>query len=757
MLRMRQARYALTALLLIASLVLQLPISAFANSEPDQAVIKVTMNGKSFTPKSAPYMDGSNIYLPLRDMGELLGTTVSWAAATKSVSMYYPNLSIKLNFGASTAAVNGQEMTLNAPLQLVDGRIYVPLRFLSEATGAKVDWDAAANTVRITRSEEFFKEYPWSMMWLNRKTGEIYMTKDELTPVTLLGKLDASLQGKITINNSGTTMSDFVLTIVDKVGVQTTAYELLVHAKKIVAQQKAVYKGRYEQNASYTQVLISDAWQPRYLLTDGRNVTVYDQNAKLIDSYDLPALFGKDDMYALQSIGVDYVVARPSSTGLLTLLDKKDKSVVVLADKLLTGDELKYAHTNKTPYLGDTLSFAADMGHGQMDFFYTNPLEGNKQSYRLTYWRPSYEKEREQLPKSKPLKELAASCSPQTVNSVYLQQGDLAYLPIIGANPDDHELINKACSLLKKFVSKGVLTTVRPTVKDTFFHGMDIEFSDGVSYIEVSEDEGPGLRVAQGDGKMLVLQDSESYKLINELMVEPPPLAVNPNPVHYGDKLHIAGVNGDSQKESPVIVYWMPIQTSYNSADPDPSLIIYKSTAKFGHFSDDFVMPAYGTAVDGTLKPITLGKGYIRISGTTFGNGSNLRADIELKPATSVFLSVNGVPVADAASKPLTEQGRVYIPVRAVAKLYGQSVIWDARTSSVLVRTNALAVASYKGGASLWIDGKIAAELAPIIRGGTAYVPIRAVTAAFGLPVVWDSKSQSVNLTVKTAASLVKG
>ncbi|WP_256217536.1 copper amine oxidase N-terminal domain-containing protein [Paenibacillus sp. OV219] len=753
---MRKARYAFIALLLIASIVLQLPVIAFAKTEAESAAIKVTMNGKSFTPKSAPYRDGSNIYLPLRDMGELLGTTVSWTAATKSATLYYPNLSIKLIVGELTATVNGQAMTLSVPLQLVQGRIYVPLRFLSEATGAKVEWDAAATTVHITRSDDLFKEYPWSTMWLNRKTGEIYMTKDEQTPVTLLGKLDGTIQGTISINSGGATSSDYVLTIVDKVGVQYTAYELLVHAKKIVAQQKAVYKGRYEQNASYTQVLVSGAWQARYLLTDGRDVSVYDQNAKPIESYNLPELFGKDDVYTLQSIGVDYVVARPSSTGLLTLLDQKDNSVVVLADKLLTGDELKYARTNKIPYLGDTLNFAADMGHGQMDFFYTNPLESNRQSYRLTYMRPSYEKEREQLPKSKPLKELAASCSPQTVESVYLQEGDLAYFPLVGANPDDHDKINKACSLLKKFVSKGVVKTVRPVVTETFFHGMDIEFTDGVSYIEVAE--GAGLTIAQGNDKALVLQDAESYHLYNELKVEPPPLVVTPNPAHFGEKLHLVGVNGDSQKESPLIVYWVPIQNNYNSADPDPSLIIYKSTAKFGRYSVDFKMPAFGTAVDGTLKPIPLGKGYIRTSGMNYGNGSNLRAEIELKPATGVFLSLNGIPVADPASKPLTENGRVYIPVRSVAGLSGQSVNWDARTSSVLVRTNTSAIASYKGGASLWIDGKLAAaELAPILRGGIAYIPIRAVTAAFGLPVVWDSASRSVNLTVKTTTNSIKG
>ncbi|WP_314589209.1 stalk domain-containing protein [Paenibacillus terrigena] len=51
------------------------------------------------------------------------------------------------------------------------------------------------------------------------------------------------------------------------------------------------------------------------------------------------------------------------------------------------------------------------------------------------------------------------------------------------------------------------------------------------------------------------------------------------------------------------------------------------------------------------------------------------------------------------------------------------------------------------------MDGrKAAADLQPIIHNGRAYVPIRAVTAAFGLPVVWDAGTRGVNVTVAPEA-----
>ncbi len=46
--------------------------------------------------------------------------------------------------------VNGKEIQCDVPPQIVDGRTMVPARFLAEALGAKVEWDAANNAVIVT-------------------------------------------------------------------------------------------------------------------------------------------------------------------------------------------------------------------------------------------------------------------------------------------------------------------------------------------------------------------------------------------------------------------------------------------------------------------------------------------------------------------------------------------------------------------------------------------------------------------------------
>ncbi|MBQ6555661.1 MAG: copper amine oxidase N-terminal domain-containing protein, partial [Firmicutes bacterium] len=60
---------------------------------------------------------------------------------------------IKLTIGEETALVNGEENKLLVPAEIKNSRTMVPLRFVSEALGAKVDWDGETKTITITNEE----------------------------------------------------------------------------------------------------------------------------------------------------------------------------------------------------------------------------------------------------------------------------------------------------------------------------------------------------------------------------------------------------------------------------------------------------------------------------------------------------------------------------------------------------------------------------------------------------------------------------
>ena len=57
---------------------------------------------------------------------------------------------IVVTVGSETAYVDGAEVELDAPALEMDGRTMVPLRFLGESFGIKVQWDDEAKTAVLS-------------------------------------------------------------------------------------------------------------------------------------------------------------------------------------------------------------------------------------------------------------------------------------------------------------------------------------------------------------------------------------------------------------------------------------------------------------------------------------------------------------------------------------------------------------------------------------------------------------------------------
>ncbi|MCR4419048.1 MAG: phosphate ABC transporter substrate-binding protein PstS family protein [Clostridia bacterium] len=114
------------------------------------ADISVRVDGKELVLDSPPVLDQGRVLVPMRAVFEALGATVKWEAATQTVSGQKGNTSVILKVGQKQATVSGKSVALDAPARLVSGRVLVPLRFVAEALGASVSWDAAVRRVNIT-------------------------------------------------------------------------------------------------------------------------------------------------------------------------------------------------------------------------------------------------------------------------------------------------------------------------------------------------------------------------------------------------------------------------------------------------------------------------------------------------------------------------------------------------------------------------------------------------------------------------------
>ena len=77
----------------------------------------------------------------MRFLFEQMGDQVTWDDATRSATVRGKNSSVTFSIDNTTATVNGAGRTMDVPARLINGKTMVPLRFLSEELGYRVEWD----------------------------------------------------------------------------------------------------------------------------------------------------------------------------------------------------------------------------------------------------------------------------------------------------------------------------------------------------------------------------------------------------------------------------------------------------------------------------------------------------------------------------------------------------------------------------------------------------------------------------------------
>jgi len=88
----------------------------------------------------AALVKDGQIYVPLRSMFEQMGATVSASADGKTITADKPGASVSVTLGSNEVIINGESRPLDVPPMLYKGVVLVPVRVLSEALGAYVQW-----------------------------------------------------------------------------------------------------------------------------------------------------------------------------------------------------------------------------------------------------------------------------------------------------------------------------------------------------------------------------------------------------------------------------------------------------------------------------------------------------------------------------------------------------------------------------------------------------------------------------------------
>ncbi|BCV21738.1 copper amine oxidase N-terminal domain-containing protein [Moorella sp. Hama-1] len=101
-----------------------------------------------------PVIKGNRTLIPVRAVTQGLGATVNWDAATNTVTITKNGITVVLIPGSTEVTVNDTKINLDVPAALISNRTFVPLRFLGEVFKDKVNYDPATGDIDIEEGNE---------------------------------------------------------------------------------------------------------------------------------------------------------------------------------------------------------------------------------------------------------------------------------------------------------------------------------------------------------------------------------------------------------------------------------------------------------------------------------------------------------------------------------------------------------------------------------------------------------------------------
>lgn len=138
----------LLALFLIVAMCLGTFLNVSAETD-----IKIIIDDVNQSYDQMPQILNGRTLVPLRGIFEALGAKVEWVDETKTIIGSKGQNTVVLQVESTSAVMNNKNITLDVAPKIINSRTMVPVRFISEALGAEVQWVDETKTVVITSNE----------------------------------------------------------------------------------------------------------------------------------------------------------------------------------------------------------------------------------------------------------------------------------------------------------------------------------------------------------------------------------------------------------------------------------------------------------------------------------------------------------------------------------------------------------------------------------------------------------------------------
>lgn len=229
--------------------------------------VSVKVNGKRVNfPDAKPYYEDNRVMIPVRFVSESLGAKVSYKKTTsgnrvkRTVSISLDGKNIEMDVNSSAVLVDQQIIRLDVPARLQKDRVFVPIRFVSEALGADVKWSQANRLVTITTKNTSNPSTPDENTESNNMYGDFQFKSGYTNLAKSLFVNNAKVtNGKLTFTvPKGATATHWTKDMTSTKLVAGKSYTYALGANKGSISVNLVYPGKNEQEG-YTIFLDSKA------------------------------------------------------------------------------------------------------------------------------------------------------------------------------------------------------------------------------------------------------------------------------------------------------------------------------------------------------------------------------------------------------------------------------------------------------------------------------------------------------------------
>lgn len=129
----------------------------------------------------APMIVGDRTLVPVRFIAENLGMRVDWNGDTREVGFEGNGYNVKMTLDKAEYTVNDKPYTLDVPAAAINDRTMIPLRAMAEAVGMKVEWDGERKLIYLGK-HAFYDADQSDRYVEGMKTGVIPEPVQEATP-----------------------------------------------------------------------------------------------------------------------------------------------------------------------------------------------------------------------------------------------------------------------------------------------------------------------------------------------------------------------------------------------------------------------------------------------------------------------------------------------------------------------------------------------------------------------------------------------